>query len=384
MSGYTLFGMPASLYTGKPRAYMRKQGVDFVEHPMGSALFREEIVPKIGRFIVPVLQTPDGALVQDGTDIIDYFEHKGAARWSAYPTTAKQSVVALIFELFGGEGLLRPAMHYRWNFPAENLHFLRTEFGNFLAPERWRADKDAVFEFASGRMKQAMELFGVNAATIPAIEASYGEFLSLFDAHLETTPYLLGGRPSIGDYGLLAPLFAHLGRDPKPADLMRRTAPRVARWVERMNAPGLDTAEYMEAPPNWFGGDEIPPTLVALLRYVGTEYASEIAAQVGFVNHHLAAHEEIREGDVVGGKPNARSLGRTDVAWRGTAISVGVFPYRIWLLQRVQDAFAKSDAAARAEVRALLKLNGLEPLLDTRATRRIERRDNREVWGAAA
>ena len=32
-------------------------------------------------------------------------------------------------------------------------------------------------------------------------------------------PYLLGGRPSIADFGFMAPLFAHLGRDPVPAAL---------------------------------------------------------------------------------------------------------------------------------------------------------------------
>ena len=94
MSTYTLIGMPGSLYTGKPRSYLRKQGIDFVEHPMGTKRFREEIVPRIGRFIVPVLLTPEDGIVQDGTAIIDYFERTGLARWSAYPTTPRQRVVA--------------------------------------------------------------------------------------------------------------------------------------------------------------------------------------------------------------------------------------------------------------------------------------------------
>ena len=33
-----------------------------------------------------------------------------------------------------------------------------------------------------------------------------------FDAY----PYLLGGKPSIGDFGMIAPLYGHLGRDAKP------------------------------------------------------------------------------------------------------------------------------------------------------------------------
>jgi hypothetical protein len=151
-----------------------------------------------------------------------------------------------------------------------------------------------------------------------------------------------------------------------------------------MNAPSLDGAEYPDVAPAWFADDAISPTLVALLRFVGGEYANEIAAQIDFVNRYLGEHPEIREGDVVGGRPNARSLGRCDVAWRGVTLSIGVFPYRVWLLQRVQAAFAKCDSVAQDAVRALLKDAGLERMLDLHTARRVERRDNREVWGAAA
>ena len=34
---YTLYGAPVSLYTGKVRSYLRKQGIDFVERmPLNS------------------------------------------------------------------------------------------------------------------------------------------------------------------------------------------------------------------------------------------------------------------------------------------------------------------------------------------------------------
>ena len=143
-------------------------------------------------------------------------------------------------------------------------------------------------------------------------------------------------------------------------------------------------AEYVDVQPAWFEGDAIPPTLAALLRYVAEEYLDEITAQVDFVNRHLSERPSIDDGDVVGGAPNKRSIGRTEVAWRGRTLSVGVFPYRIWLLQRIQDAFAECDDSGRRAVRDLFAAVGLEPLLDLRTHRRVERRDNREVWGAAA
>ena len=55
---YTLYGAPASLYTGKARAYLRRQGIDFVEVSPGSNRYLGEIVPGI-----PVRhKRPDGTL----------------------------------------------------------------------------------------------------------------------------------------------------------------------------------------------------------------------------------------------------------------------------------------------------------------------------------
>ena len=116
---YTLYGAPASLYTGKARSYLRTQGIPFVERSPGSDRYLNEIAPAVGRWIIPCMETPDGTIVQDGADIIDHFERgpgQSLRRYNAYPTSPLLLAVARVFELFGGEGLLRPAMHYRWNF----------------------------------------------------------------------------------------------------------------------------------------------------------------------------------------------------------------------------------------------------------------------------
>ena len=73
---YILYGMRASLYTGKARAYLIKQNIDYVEMVPGSRRFLKEIVPKIGRMIIPTIETPDGEIIQDSTEIIDHFEKR--------------------------------------------------------------------------------------------------------------------------------------------------------------------------------------------------------------------------------------------------------------------------------------------------------------------
>jgi glutathione S-transferase len=377
-----LYGMPGSLYTGKVRAYFRKQRIDYVERAVGMPEFRETIVPAIGRWIIPVVKLPDGHLVQDGSAIIDHFESQGPTRYPALPPPGVQRVVALLFELFGGEGLVRPAMHYRWNFDDDNEAFRARDFAGALLPLASPEEQAEQIALSSKRMRRAAQIFGVNPETAPAIEASYRDFLARFDAHLAHSPYLLGGRPTIGDYGLIAALYAHLARDPHPAALMKAQAWRVWRWTERMNAPDDDAGEYGDFSPTLFADDAIPDSLAALLAFIAEDYLPEIAAMTAFTNDWLAANPVTR-GALVTPKPNMRVLGETSFDWRGQRLTVGVFPYRLYLLQRILDAAAALDGAARARLDALFARTGLTPLLACRPARRVERDNNLEVWGDA-
>ncbi|MFD1190114.1 glutathione S-transferase N-terminal domain-containing protein [Phenylobacterium conjunctum] len=375
-----LYAMPGSLYSGKARAYLRKQRIDFEERAPSHPRF-DEARKSIGRWIIPVLETPDGRFIQDGSDIIAYGEAAGLARLPAYAGGPVQRLVGLIFELFGGEGMVRPAMHYRWNFDAENIPFLSQDFTGPMVLGGDAAARAESFAASSGRMRQAARIFGVNADSAPLIEASYAQFLKLFEAHLETQPYLLGGAPSLGDYGLFAPLHAHLARDPHPATLMKTTAWRVWRWVERMYAPNQDAGEYGEVAQALVEGDAVPDTVKALLSYVAEDYLPEVEAFMAFFNAAAGA-PEVEAGAVIGGRPGQRVIGFTEFDWRGVKLTVGVFPYRVWLLQKVQDAFDAMAPADQARAAALMAETGLSRMVELKPVRRVERADNREVWGS--
>ncbi len=378
---YTLYGMPGSLYTAKARSYLRKQTIPFVERAAGHPAFREQILPKIGRWIIPVVVTPEGAVLQDGSAIIDHFEALGTMPQPAMVDAPCQQAVSYLFELFGGEGLLRPAMHYRWNFDDTNLAFLADDFVAGLAPGTDSEQADQFFSTASKRMRQATKLFGVTPASIPTVEAAYAEFLSLFNAHLKTAPYLLGGRPTLGDYGLIAPLYPHLGRDPYPATLMKQTAPAVWRWTERMNVPEQRAGDYLDCDEAVFADDDVPDTLKALMAYIAEEYLPEIDAHVAFANDWLAARPDLAAGTNGLDKPGERTIGMAAVPWRGTTIETGVMPYRFYLLQRLQDHFDACDDHGRARITAVFRETGLERMLHIRTKRPVERRDHLEVWG---
>ena len=395
-----LYAMRSSLYSAKARSYLIKQRINYIERPPGDPRFPAEVVPEIGRWIIPVLQTADGQLIQDTCDIIDYFDAELPPERSAKPPAGVQNIITRVFEMFGSEGLMRPALHYRWNFDGLNMPFVGEDFGRGLmlaggaseqsstfdfGPELGEGDDAAarskISEFAADRMRALTIDFGVNPETIPEVERSYLEFLELFSAHLETTPYLLGGRPTLGDFGLIAPLYAHLSRDPDPSLIMKREAWPVWRWVERMNSPVTDSGEYGDVPFELFADDAIPPTLVTLLAYIGREFADEVAAHVGFIDNWLEQNDEVAEGDVVGGKPYKRSLGLVTWNWRGHEISTNAIPYRLLHLQRIQQAFAEADPAAQQAASELLSQAGLSVLLELKARRRVVRSDNRELWG---
>ena len=376
---YTLYGMRASLYTGKARSYLIKQNIEYLEIVPGSQRFLKEIVPKIGRMIIPTIETPDGEIIQDSTEIIDFFEKKGLARESAYPGTPRQLAVAHVLELYGNEGLLRPAMHYRWNFPEVNDAFIERNFADGLRPGAPADEALAAAQNGMNRMRLAAVAFGVSPETIPVIESAYLELLELLQAHLGAAPYLIGGRPSLADYGLIAPLYAHLSRDPHPSTLMKQRAHRVFRWTERMNSRNTEHGGISGGSSDFFENDQIPDSLKAILRHAAEDLVPETEATARFFDDWLEAQEDVEEGAIL-----ERGLGLCRFEFRGASINALAQPYRIFLLQRLQDACNSMPADDRRSVAELFEEIGLDPLLEIRTRRRVERANHREVLGAPA
>lgn len=380
---HVLWGMPASLYTGKARAALRKRRVPFDEHTPGHPGFRARIVPAVGRWIIPVLECPDGTLVQDSASIVEHLDRVALDGPPSLPPDPALAAVARLLELYGGEGLLRPAMHFRWNFDADNVDFLRADFGASLAPPGAdAATRAAAFDLSSSRMRRAALGLGVQPHAIATIEAAFDALLDTLDAHLGTVPYLLGPAPTVADYGLYGAFGPHLGRDPHPSMHIKRRASRVWRWIERMGAPDDDVGEYAGRMPDWLDATAPVATLAALLRHAADEMAGELCAHVAFADAWLAARPGLAAGTNGLERPGDRSIGRTAFDWRGLRLETQVLPYRFWLLQRFQDAVDACDGTPAGEgLRATLDRAGLAPLVAARCRRRVERAGPLEVWG---
>ena len=261
MSKVTLYGSSLSLYTGRARSYLIKAGIPYEETLPNSPHFAKNVLPKMGeRQSIPVIETEDGEVIRDGAAIIDHYESNNGQRFS--PVTPMQKTLSLLFDVIGTEGLLRPAMHYRWDFPKENLDFLTFHFESFIPPIPDRKEKA---EEQMNRMRSAGKSFGAVPANFELIESLYNTLIEKLDHHFAQYPYLLGNKPCIGDFGLIAPLFGHLGRDPVAIRLLQTKAIRLFRWVERMNRPDPDFGEFGPGAGAYIEGDRIPDSLIEVL-----------------------------------------------------------------------------------------------------------------------
>ncbi len=370
---HRLYAMTHSLYSGRARAYLIKRGIPFEELSSGHESFKHEVLPKGKLPTIPTLVTPEGEVIRDGAAIIEHFEVADGR--PCQPPGPRQQVISALFDVIGSDGLLRPAMHYRWNYPQDNLHFIRY---HFLHSQRDIPERQEKTDYMMNRMRHAAQLFGVIEKSQTLVETLYKAYLEALNHHFERYPYLLGGRPCIGDFGLLAPMYAHLGRDPHPARLMQQYAVRVYRWVERMNRPDQDAPEYIDTGSDFLTGDEVPSSLLAVLRVLAEDFIPETQAAAECINTFLAEHRPEAGTAAVGRLANP--LGSADFSVRGHPISALAQPYRFYLLARVQTLYADLPASDQTLVKDMLHACGMADVLWIKLDRQLGREGNLEVW----
>ena len=340
----TLYAAEMSLYSGKARSYLDWKGVDYNLVLPTPDVQAEVIVPAVGRPVIPVVQLEDGTILQDTTVIIDHFEAASPGP-SIYPETPRQRLAALLLEAFGDEWLVIPAMHYRWNY---NVPWIYEQFGTVAAPDAPPEVQRVAGEKVAQRFRAFVPMLGINDETAPGIEASYEALLRDLDAHFSEHDFLFGSRPSIGDYGLIGPLYAHNYRDPVSGEIMKRIAPQVAKWVERMIAPEPQSGEFLP-------DDAVPDTLLPVLRRMMEEQVPHLQNVAAMLEGWAATDQ---------GDEPPRAVGFAPFTTGGVDGKRAAQPYSLWMLQRGLDFLATCGGADRASCEELLKAAGGEALLD--------------------
>ncbi len=380
-SPFILWGTSHSLYTGKARSCLIKKGLAFVERCPSHTDYKARVRAAVGMVTFPVLETPEGQFIQDSTDIVTYLDSLDTPSSDTFmtPFTPVQRVVARLIDGFGLEGMLQAAMHYRWSYRDEQELFLQTEFGRGLYAG---ADREArrnagkrVMDFFSS----SLPALGITNATVPAIEAAYEELLEALDVHFQSYPYVMGWRVSIADLGLIAPMYAHLGRDPYPTALMKKRAPNVARWVERMQLPNTPDGEYATHDADWLPDDTIPNTLEPVLALLFKDWGPQLGADIASYQQWLNAHPQMQAGDLINANDKHMvhpTLGMVSYAWRGVQVQRASAVHGLWLFQLAQDAANALSGDAKQKLAAWVERTGGQEVMALCLPRAMERRNN--------
>ena len=368
---YILWGASWSLYTAKVRPYLIKKGIDYVEINPSHPHFNDTIMKTVGYFTVPVLETPEGEIIADSTEIMEFLEAK-FPNPPMLPENKPLAALAYLIHSFGSEGLTKSAMYLRWNTSYENRLFARSEFGRTLAtPEQADA-----FAFA---MRNYLPILGVTLdhGVDVAIEESIAKLYEALNAHFLKYPYILGGVPSLADYGLMGPLYAHHGRDIASSDAIKKNAPALYRWIETMLRPPVVDPEVWHVPQEYFSVDDLPDTLTNFLKLVGENYVPEIQATIDLYHEWLDAEERAAGAvvDVEGQKRCHQVLGQLEHVQMGSSIK------RIALLDNVSHHLrfqALVDGMSEAEkqkLAGLLDSVGAKGFTNLHLQRDIERKN---------
>ncbi len=334
-----LVGNTGSPYSRKMRAVLRYRQIPFRWLPKGSRWHTG--IPAVKVPIIPVLAFPDGSgayveAMTDSSPQIMVLEERFYGR-SIVPADPVVACLDHLIEDYAGEWVTKAMYHYRWHPPEARDKagkLLPLQAGINLADDDWTRMRDWI----TNRRVDRLSLVGSTPSTVPVIEASYRRLLEILDAHLRTSEFVLGGRPSRCDFGLFGQLSQLTWFDTEGVDVAVEVSPRTVTWVER--ADDLSWFEPDDSEP-WFTRDDVSPSLTALLGEIGRTYAPFMIA-----NHR--AFET--DSDVV----------RYEVD--GVTCEQGPFAYQRKCLDWLRDIYHGMEAGDRAAVDDILAGTGCEAL----------------------
>ena len=368
---YILWGASWSLYTAKVRPYLIKKGIEYVELNPCHPRYEDNILPHIGHFTVPVLEMPNGDIIADSYEIMEYLD----TVYPDLPILPEDKTLAGLAELihsYGSEGLTKPAMYFRWNTTFENRVSKRAEFARTIrSPE--------IAEEFSVSMRNYLPILGVTLdhATDVVIEESTDKLYDILNTHFQEYPYILGGVPSLADYGMMGALYAHHGRDVSSSNVMKVRAPALYRWIETMLRAPIVDPEVWHVPQDFFSVDDLPDTLIALLKLIAEDYVPEIRATMDLYHQWLEIDARTVGAivDVEGKKRNHQVLGEIEHVQQGVLIKRIALLDSVSLHLRFQALTNRMSNSEKEKLNGILQKVGAQDFCDLHLKRDAKRHD---------
>jgi len=233
---YRIFGSEMSPYSVKVRSYFRYKGLAH-QWLLRNASNQDEYAKHAKIPLIPLVVTPTDAALQDSTPIVERIEALHPQP-SIHPAEPVAAFISVLLEEFGDEWGNKWMFHYRWARDVDQL----SAAGRIARSMQPRTEQTQHVELTAqirARMVGRVWFVGSNEMTAPRIEESFEAALDLLEAHLMTRPYLFGGRPAFGDFGLWGQLYC-AWTDPTAGALIEARAPAVLAWIQRMLWPRVE------------------------------------------------------------------------------------------------------------------------------------------------
>ena len=182
---------------------------------------RDNIEARAASHQIPVLQTPENWMIADTTPLLKMLDGRFPQR-VMFPRGAEGALVHVMEEFFD-EWVARVMVHYRWHYP-RSAEFASNKMAN--------GNAEAAAQVRNWGPRACRATGTESATQQKAAEDEYLRLMSAAEKQLQSTPYLMGDRPTALDCIVLGGLRAHTLMDPDPAEALQ-AFPGLIRWARQ-------------------------------------------------------------------------------------------------------------------------------------------------------
>lgn len=238
---YVLYGSKLSFFTQKLWAALAWYFPDCYIFSQKGPSNSKQIEIRSGTHQVPVLETPEGWIINDTTPIFHLLQPRilaahGPISASLYPSGITGAICMLMEEYFD-EWSARWTIHTRWNKEESAKHASRSMARSSVGSTINENQVDAIARTIAGWGKRVVRAIGVKSKIQQrAAEEELLRIYTALDKHLENHQFILGAAPCAVDAVLVGGLRAHFLEDP---------------WPKNKFAHLLRLKAYMETRDTW-------------------------------------------------------------------------------------------------------------------------------------
>ncbi|WP_169569607.1 glutathione S-transferase family protein [Sneathiella limimaris] len=232
---YLIYGSEYSPFSVKVRSYFRFKNIPHEWRVRTRDNFQEfQELAKLP--LIPLVYDGVEEVLQDSTPIMEKMEERYPDN-PIVPSDPALAFISYLVEEYADEWVNKPMFHFRW-WRDEDQIAVANGLSETLAPNASTEDRQKLSAQIRERMVPRLSFVGSNEQNKETIELSLTMLLESFEPILKKRPYLFGGIPSFGDFGLFAQLYCCTQQP--TTDRLMESYPHVLKWINRMLDPSIE------------------------------------------------------------------------------------------------------------------------------------------------